>query len=235
MNITNKEWSHLDDYKIKLLRRKGVYPYSYMDSWEKMEETQLPPQKNFYDELNDSGISDEEYALAQKVWDTFEIRTMREYTDIYLKTDVLLLADIFENFRNTSIKLYELDIAHYYTLPGYSWDCMLKFTNVQIELFTDIDHLMFVEKSLRGGLSQVSNRHCKTNNKYMGLEYDSSKPSNYLLYLDVNNLYGWAMNETLPISDYSWVEQDFSDIENCTRNIIQTADDAEYGYTLQVD
>lgn len=200
-----------------------------------MEETQLPPQNFFYDELNDSGISDEEYAHAQKVWNTFEIQTMREYTDIYLKTDVLLLADIFENFRNTSIHLYELDIAHYYTLPGYSWDCMLKFTNVQIELISDIDHLMFVEKSLRGGISQVSNRHCKTNNKYMGPEYDSSKPSNYLLYLDVNNLYGWAMNETLPISDYSWVEQDFSDIENCTRNIIQTADDAEYGYMLEVD
>lgn len=94
-----------------------------MNSWDKFTETQLPSQENFYDDLNDCDISDKQYTFAQKVWNTFHIRTMREYTDIYLKTDVLLLADIFENFRDKCIKLYELDPAHYYTLPGYSWDC----------------------------------------------------------------------------------------------------------------
>lgn len=160
---------------------------------------------------------------------------MREYTDIYLKTDVLLLADIFENFRNNCIRLYELDPAHYYTLPGYSWNCMLKFTKVEIELFTDIDQLMFAERALRGGISQCSNRHCEANNKYMGADYDSEKAQNYIMYFDINNLYGWAMTQALPISNFSWVDDDHSNIELIQQKILNTADDAEHGFMLEVD
>lgn len=162
---------------------------------------------------------------------------MQEYTELYLKTDVLLLADIFENFRDKCIQIYVLDPAHYYTLPGYSWDCMLYYTGVNIELLTDIDQLLFVEKCLRGGLSQCSGRYSKANNKYMKLdEYDEQKPSTYLLYFDVNNLYGWAMSQPLPISNYHWVEDiDLTNTKEVEKMILNTPDNSDYGYMLEVD
>lgn len=203
---------------------------------EKLDEAKLPCREKFYDDSNDIEISDQEYASAQKVWKSFDIKTMRDYTNLYLKTDVLLLEDIFENFRNICIEIYSLDPAHYYTLPEYSWDCMLKYTQVEIELFTDIDMLMFVECGLRGGISQCSNRYCETNNKYMNADYDPSKPSNYLIYFDVNNLYGWAMTQSLPISNYSWYyDEDLSNVQNIQRIILNTPNDADYGFLLEVD
>ncbi|XP_031633765.1 uncharacterized protein LOC116347343 [Contarinia nasturtii] len=235
LKITRSQWANLNEEHFQLLTKKGVYPYSYIDSWEKLNEPKLPAKELFYDELNDSEISDEQYSHAQNVWNTFNIRTLQEYTKIYLKTDVLLLADIFENFRDNCIKLYGLDPAHYYTLPGYSWDCMLKYTNVEIELLTDIDKLMFVERGLRGGISQCSNRHCEANNKYLGADYDPEKPSNYIMYFDVNNLYGWAMSQALPISDFIWNEDNYSSVEEIEQEIMNTPDDATYGSFLEVD
>lgn len=144
--ITSNEWGDMTMDKFKLLSQKGIYPYDYMDSMSKLNETELPPKEAFYNQLNDQKITDEEYTHAQRVWDTFEIKNLLEYTNIYLKTDVLLLADIFENFRKTSLNLYGLDPAHYFTTPGLSWDAMLKYTNVRLEVLTDIDMLMFVEQ-----------------------------------------------------------------------------------------
>lgn len=235
LHITRKQWSNLSDGSIRLLTKKGVYPYCYMDSWEKLGEQKLPAREQFYDDLNDRDISEEDYAFAQKVWNTFDIHSLKEYTEIYLKTDVLLLADIFENFRDNCIKLYELDPAHYFTLPGYSWDCMLKYTGVRIELLTNIDQLMFVERGLRGGISQCSKRNCIANNKYMNEEYDSNKPSTYMLYLDVNNLYGWAMTQSLPLSNFEWIEDDLSNTNKIKRQIMGTPDDADIGFLLEVD
>lgn len=236
LRITRKEWSHLGEEDFRLLTVKGVYPYAYMDSWEKLEETQLPSQADFDDDFNDSKISDEQYSFAKKVWDRFHIKSLREYTNLYLKTDVLLLADIFENFRDNSIKIHELDPAHYLTLPGYSWDCMLKYTKVRVELFTEVDQLLFTERGLRGGIVQCSNRHCEANNQYMGSSYDRTKPTNYLLYLDVNNLYGVPMTQNLPISNYSWYNDlDFNDVEQIKQMILNTSDDSEIGYMLEVD
>lgn len=237
LKITRKEWKHLNESEFKLLTQKGVYPYEYMDSWDKFAEMQLPSKKDFYDKLNDSKISDEQYEFAQKIWDTFKIGNMREYTHLYLKTDVLLLADIFENFRDNCIKMYEIDPAHYYTLPGYSWDCMLKHTQVQIELFTDIDKMLFVEKGVRGGISQCSKRHSVANNEYMDVDYDASKPTKYLMYFDVNNLYGWAMSQFLPISDYTWCSVEFfgNESKEIEANILKIPDNSEYGFMMEVD
>ena len=130
----------------KLLLRKGVYPYEWMDSMEKMEHTSLPPKESFYSTLTLSHISDEDYTHAQNVWRTFNMKTMGDYHDLYLLTDVLLLADCFENFRSTCIEFYGLDPAHYFTTPGLSWDAALKMTMVKLELLTDIDMHLMIEK-----------------------------------------------------------------------------------------
>ena len=114
------------DDKLSLLARKGVYPYEYMDSPEKLKETKLPPKEAFYSRLNDVGISDENYAHARKVWETFEMKNVEDYHNLYNRVDVLLLADVFENFRDVCIKNYKLDPAHYHTAPGLAWDAALK-------------------------------------------------------------------------------------------------------------
>ena len=108
--------------KRDLLMRKGVYPYEYMDAWERFEETRLPQKEAFYSKLSDAHIGDEDYAHAQRVWEAFDCKTMEDYTDLYCRTDVLLLADVFETFHKTCLKQYGLDPAHYYTSPGLSWD-----------------------------------------------------------------------------------------------------------------
>ena len=184
--------------KINLLARKGVYPYEYMDSLEKLKETKLPPKKAFYSRLNDGGISDEDYAHAQKVWRMFKMEYFKDYHELYNKVDVLLLADVFENFRNICLENYELDPAHYYTAPGLAWDAALKVTGVNLELLSDIDMLLIVEKGIKGGVSMISNRYGKANNKYMSDKFNSNEPSKYIQYLDANNLYGWAMSKPLP-------------------------------------
>ena len=192
------------DHQLELLMRKGVYPYDHVNSLEKLQETSLPPKEAFYSKLNDEHISEEDYQHAQKVWDTFNIKTMREYHNLYLKSDALLVADVFESFRKTCQKNYELDPAWYYTAPGLSYDAMLKTTKVNLDLLTDIDMAMMIEKGIRGGVSMITTRHSKANNKYMG-NYDPKKPSKYIQYLDANNLYGWAMSQPLPTGDFKWM------------------------------
>lgn len=145
-----------------------------------------------------------------------------------MKTDVLLLADIFEQFRKKCHHTYGLDPAWYYTMPGYTWDCMLKYTKCKLQLLKDMDMIMFIEKAIRGGISVCSNRFSEANNKYKA-NYDPSLSSKYLMYLDVNNLYGWAMCEPLPYDGFRWVD----DITNFDPMTIP--DDSEDGYILQVD
>ena len=183
-------------------------------------------QDKFYSGLSNEGITDDNYQHAQKVWDTFNCATLGDYHDLYLKTDVLLLADVFENFRKAAMVTYGLDPAHYYTFPGYSWDCLLKLTNVSLELLSDPDMYLFIEKGLRGGNSMVSHRHAIANNRYMQ-NFDPSQPDSYLMYLDSNNLYGWAMSQPMPTGDFHWVE--------FTEKLLETPADATNGYILEVD
>ena len=191
--------------KFNLLTRKGVYPYDYVDSSDKLKETKLPPKEKFYSRLDEEDISDEDYIHAQKVWEAFELKSMEGYLELYNKVDVLLLADVFENFRDICSKNYKLDPAHYYTAPGLAWDAALKITEVKLELLSDIDMLMMFEGGIRGGVSMISNRYGKANNKYMGNNFDSSQPSKYIQYLDANNLYGWAMSKPLPTHGFEWM------------------------------
>ena len=174
---------------VELLTRKGVFPYDYVSSMEKLSETQLPPKEEFYSKLNDEDITDDDYQHALNVWSTFNCKTIRNYHDLYLKSDVLLLADVFENFRATCLHHYNLDPAHYYTSPGLAWDACLKETGQELLLLHDYDMLMMFEKGTRGGISHISKRYAEANNKYMD-NYDSSKPTTYIQYLDANSLYG---------------------------------------------
>ena len=147
------------------LLRKGVYPYEYMDSFDRFDETKLPPIDKFYSSLSDKKITDKDYEHAKKVWKEFDCKTLGDYHDLYLKTDVVLLADVFQKFRETCMKAYKLDPLHYYTAPGLSWDALLKYTKIELELLTDIDMHLFIEKGMRGGISMVSKRHAKANNQ----------------------------------------------------------------------
>ncbi|CAB0041192.1 unnamed protein product [Trichogramma brassicae] len=192
----------------------------------KLQETALPPPEQFYSSLTDSDISTKDYDDAKQVWDSFKISNLGEYSDLYLKTDVLLLVEVFENFRKTCHEAYELDPAHYYTLPGYSWDAMLLYTQVELELLTDVDMLLFVEKGIRGGVSQCCSRFSEANNRYMGEDYNPEKEDVYLMYYDVNNLYGWAMAQYLPYGGFEWDD---------AKDYLTLPEDSEYGYILEVD
>ena len=189
---------------VDLLTRKGVYPYDYVSSLEKLSETQLPPKEEFYSKLNDEEISDDDYQHASNVWDTFKCKSLRDYHDLYLKTDVLLLADVFENFRKTCLKHYKLDPAHYYTSPGLAWDACLKETGQELQLLNDYDMLMMIEKGIRGGITHISKRYAEANNKYMK-SYNPDEESTFIQYLDANNLYGWAMSQSLPTHGFKWM------------------------------
>ena len=193
--------------ELELVKCKGVYPYDYMDSFERLDETSLPSPDHFYSKLNDTNISTSDYTHAQRVWEEFDMKTMRDYHDLYQKTDVLLLADVFEEFRNVCLDNYQLDPAWYYTSPGLAWDACLKMTKVKLELLHDQDMLLMVEKGIRGGVSMISTRYGKANNKYMQ-EYDPLLISKYIIYLDANNLYGWAMSRKLPTHGFKWMKQD---------------------------
>ena len=160
-----------------------------MDSWERFDETLLPDKEAFFSELNLEDITDKDYEHAQKVWEVFGIKNFGEYHDLYVQSGTLLLADIFENFRDKCIEIYELDPAHFLSAPGLAWQACLKKIKVKLELLTDINMLLMVEKGIRGGICQAKHRHAKVNNKYMK-NYDKDIISSYLTYLDANNLYG---------------------------------------------
>ena len=143
--------------KLGPMSQKGVYPYDFMDSFKKFDQTELPTREQFYSILNNQHITNGEYDHARKVWKTFNIKTMGEYHDLYLKSDMLLLADVFKSFRKTCLQYYKLDRCHYFTSPGLSWDAMLKMTNIKLELMIDVDMYQFIEKGMRGGVSYIAN------------------------------------------------------------------------------
>ena len=179
----------------RLLLKKGIYPYEYMDSFERFHETQLPEKEKFYSSLSGKDITDEEYEHAKQVWAALGCRNLGDYHDLYVETDTLLLADVFENFRKVCQERYGLDPAHYYSAPGLIWDALLKKTGVELELLTDMDMHLMIERGMRGGISMVSKWHVKANNPRVE-GYDPDKPTNYITYLDANNLYGKRKTST---------------------------------------
>ncbi|XP_041377266.1 uncharacterized protein LOC121389682 [Gigantopelta aegis] len=203
---------------------------NYFDSEEKFTETQLPPQEAFCSSLTGETITDEDYEHAQIIWNDFNIKHLGEYHDLYVITDVLALAGVFENFRDICLNYYELDPAHFYTSPGLAWQAALKMTGVQLELLTDIDQHLFIEKGLRGGISFIAHRYAKSNNTHLP-EFNPEQPESHIIYLDANNLYGWAMSQPLPVRGFHWLNE--TNIEQL--DIAQVPDDASEGYILEVD
>ena len=223
----------------ELLIRKGVYPYEYMDSWYRFEEKLLPSKDEFYSKLNMSRISDKDYQHTCKVWNEFGLKNMGDYHDLYLKTDVILLANVFELFRKVCLDNYGLDPAHFYTAPGLAWKACLKKTGVNLELLKDPDMLLMFERGIRGGITQSVHKWAIANNPYMGCEYDPLRPTNYLHYLDANNLYHCAMSQPLPTGEFKWV--DIENLRQEARELKKTIDmmvrnsNRSYGYVLEVD
>ena len=202
------------DARLNLLKRKGVYPYEWIDSFERFQETSLPPKTAFFSNLSGKSISDDDYDHAQLVWNTFaadmmpsEQFTMGAYHDIYLRTDVLLLADVMRNFRQMCVNFYGFDPWRFYTIPGLSLEAGLRMTKARIGLIQDPDMHLFIEAGMRGGVACISKRLAEASD-----EPDEDGMKDFLLYLNANNLYGWAMSQSLPTGGLTWEEEktDFS-------------------------
>ena len=225
--------------KYFLLKQKGVYPYEYIDSIEKLNNNELPKKEDWFSTLTQKDITEEEYSHAKNVWKVYKCKTFKDYHNLYLKTDVLILADAFEQFRNFFLKHHNIDPCYCFSAPGLTWQCGLKYTGVKLELLTDSDMLLMFEKGIRGGFSGVLGpRHVKAFNKYTsnynkdykilddnealecikilkeGGDFNDLLKEKFLLYLDANNLYGWAMSQKLPTGDFKWEEE-----ENYYKNI----------------
>ena len=173
-------------------------------------------------------ITDVDYRHGKTAFEDLINKNLGDYHDLYFQSDTLLLAHVFENIRNTCIKVYELDPAHFLSAPGLAWQICLKKTEVKLELLTDVDILLMVEKGIRGGICHAIYRYAKTNNKYMK-NYNKDKEESFLQYLDANNLYGWAMSQKLPVSGYKWKKNMLKFNEEFIKNYDE---DSDKGYIL---
>ena len=185
----------------KLLTKKGIYPYDYFDNTKKYNEQKLPDKKEFFNKINNKNISDEDYNHAKNVFEKFNCENLLDYSILYLKTDICHLSDIFQKFSKFAYETYELDPRHSYTLPGFSWQAMLKMTKIKLELISDPDMYLFLMDTIRGGISVCNKKHVIADNKYID---KNSKNNKYLMYLDANNLYGVSMVQKLPYKNFKW-------------------------------
>ena len=189
------------------------------NSFKRFNEDELPDKSTFFSSLKDSGVNEKEYKKAVNFWKVFKIKNLGEYHDLYLKTDILLLVDVFEKFVETCLNYYRLDPCHYFSSPGLSWDAMLKMTRIKLELISDVNMHLFIEKGMRGGISYIAKRYIKVNEKKS------------IMYWDANNLYGWEINQPLPYCDFNFLTK--KEISESFLNSISA--NSPIGYTLEVD
>ena len=206
--------------------KKGVFFYDYFKSEEVLNETCLPSREHFHNRLEDKECSINDYEYAQQVWKEQNCQTIRDYHNLYLKSDVTLLADFFEKFRKMCMDYYGLEAAYYFSASSMSWDSALKMTGIELEIIDNEPQYTFFEQSIRGGVSQISLRKATANTPKME-NYDSSKPRVDLLYVDCCNLYGKSMCESLPTGNFRWKEPDFD---------VSSVDDfSKKGYVAEID
>ncbi|XP_054290069.1 uncharacterized protein LOC129005253 [Macrosteles quadrilineatus] len=194
----------------------------------KLSETSLPPIEAFHNSLTDEELSSEEYEHACKVWSHFNIANLEEYTMLYLRTDVIILGDVFQNFRKIVHSTYGLDPAYYFTAPGLAFDAMLKITDVRLELLTCREMHDFCRRGMRGGFVTTPLKYCKANNYYMGELYNKEEASSYIYNIDMNSLYATAMCQPLPYGGFEWA--DIDELEG----ILEAGEDSEFGAFLEV-
>ena len=202
-----------------------------MDDWEKFNATKLAEKEEFYSNLIMEDITDADYKHWKRFYKEFEIKKLGEYHDLYFESDTLLLADVFENFKKMCLKVYELDSVKFLPVPELAWEAALKKTEVKLELLTDIDILLMVEKGIRGRICHAISRYAKAYNKCMK-DYDKNKESSYLQYWDVNNLYGWAISKKLPKNSFQWINH----TSQLNEDFIKNYNEERYkGYFLEID
>ena len=194
-NLNDKDFKYLAEEfsgeQLKLVKETRFYPYEYRNSFKRFTENELPDKRKFISSLKDCGINEKEYERALNVWNVFKIKKLGQYHNLYLKTDVLLLCDVFEIFIDLCLDYYQLDPCHYFSSPGLNWDKMLKMTRIKLQKINNINMHIFIEKGKKGGISYILKRHSKI---------DDNKS---IMYWVMNNLYGFAMNEPLPYSDFN--------------------------------
>ena len=220
-----------DINKFLMLFRKGIYPYEYMDSWNKFNQDKLPAMNNFYSELIMENITNSAYRHAQRVFKTFNNKNLGDYHDLYVQRDVLLLADVFENFRNQCLETYDLDPAYFLTLPALAWQACLKTTKIKLHLITDQEILLMIEEGIGGGIIQVVAKFLQANNKCIK-NYDQNKYSLFLQYLDLSSLYAWAMCQKLPHKDFEYCKDLRYINQKCIKNYNEES--SEKGFILEV-
>ena len=219
--------------------RKGVYPYEYMDNWGRFNETSFPCKESFYSNLNMENIEDIDYRHSNNIFNKFKLNNLGDYHDPIVQSDTLLLVDVFENFRDMCLTEYELDPAHFLSLPGLAWQACLKKTNIELELLTDYDMLLMVEEGIRGGICYSIHRYAKANSKYMK-NYNNNEESSYIQYLDANNVYGWTMYKKLPVNGIQWIDNNET-AEPSAKHVINEDfiknydENNDKGYIFEVD
>lgn len=233
--LPKTEFHHLEQQfkyhpSCDLLKMKNFYPYEYMDSYEKLNETCLPPISSFYSTLTNSQISEENYEHAQKVWRVFGCKTLLDFTLLYLKVDCMILCCCSEFFRKRFLKDFNLDPFQYTTLASLSFDAMLLYTNVEIALFTDHEMLHMLTSSMRGGIVDLSKRYAKANNKYLS-DYDKTKKTSFVIYADFNALYATCLSRPLPVRNFVWDDPSYWTRER----ILELSPTAPIGYIFEVD
>ncbi|XP_064464359.1 uncharacterized protein LOC135375618 [Ornithodoros turicata] len=215
---------------FQLVVRKGVFCYNFVTTFEAYNELSLPPRDQFFNTLNGTEVSEEDYCHAQRVFEKFQLRNLGEYSDLYLLTDALLLADVFQGFRKWTLDFHKIEPFHFVSLPGLSMSCALKMSKVELELIHDPDAYLLIENGIRGGITQCSLRKATAN--VPGTEqFDPKSPSSLIHYIDVNGLYGSVMREPLPYGGFEWLTED----EITNLDITHLPDDAPMGYFLEVD
>lgn len=201
----------------EMLLKKGIYFYEYMDTFTKFSETKLPPIEKFYSSLSESTITEAEYRHAHEVWEKFNCKTLGDYHDLYLATDILLLADVFENLRNMCLEYFGLDPCNYFTTAGIAGDAMYKISGAEIDLISDEEQYDFIMRGIRGGISMISHRFARANNPCMGKQYDPNIDTSHIFYVDANSLYPSAMIQPLPKGNFKWKYP----IENVDKHMAQ--------------
>lgn len=243
-----EQWQS-DPAKKALLIRKGVYPYSLATGIEDLTKmVKLPDIKQFTNDIGNAACEPEDYEHAVKVWNTFDCKNMMEYTELYLKSDVYLLAEVVTQLRNSIHREFGLDISHYLSLPMLSKDLMLKMTGEEVELISDMEMSNLLQRNIRGGVSFINTRYFeagvdggslkaaeekKASEKHATAEEkEEASADTSLLYLDANNLYGKAMSMPLPLRDFEWMEEE--EVEDFTQNwqTLVTEEDGD-GYIIE--